>query len=61
VALIGKEESAWSLRVIRATQIAPSIWPIAFSGVLVNAVRSFADWRIERGILLMVRTIDMAP
>ncbi|KAF2823692.1 hypothetical protein CC86DRAFT_408718 [Ophiobolus disseminans] len=53
VALRGKEESLWSIRVIRATQIAPSIWPIIFSGVLGNAVRSFADWRIERGVTIM--------
>lgn len=47
-------ESEWSKRVIQATRIAPSIWPILFSGVLGNAVRRFASWRAERGIRLLV-------
>jgi hypothetical protein len=41
--------------VIQASKIAPSIWPIVFSGVLGNALRSFADWKVERGVSLLVR------
>lgn len=35
-------------------EIAPSIWPIVFSSVLGNALRGYADWKVERGIQLMV-------
>lgn len=52
--LQGKTESDWSKRVVQATRIAPSVWPILFSGVLGNAVRRFAGWRVERGIRLLV-------
>jgi hypothetical protein len=38
-----------------ATRIAPSLWPVLFSGVLGNAVRALADWRVEHGIDLIVR------
>ncbi|KAF2727384.1 hypothetical protein EJ04DRAFT_479071 [Polyplosphaeria fusca] len=51
--LEGKPESLWSRRVIQATLIAPSIWPILFSGVLATAIRALADWQIERGISLL--------
>lgn len=54
--LKGRTESEWSTRIIQATRIAPSIWPILFSGVLGNAVRRFANWRVEHGIPLLVRT-----
>jgi hypothetical protein len=52
--LKGQEQSAWSLRVLQVTKLAPSLWPIFFSGVLGNAVRALADWRVERGVDLMV-------
>jgi hypothetical protein len=52
--LEGKTATNWSFRVIQATKIAPSVWPIVFSGVLGNAVRSFADWTVERGVSLLV-------
>ncbi|KAF1846268.1 uncharacterized protein K460DRAFT_406484 [Cucurbitaria berberidis CBS 394.84] len=51
--LEAKPQSSWSTRIIQATQIAPSLWPILFSGVLGNAIRAFADWRVERGIPLL--------
>lgn len=53
-----KPESAFSNRVVQATRIAPSIWPIVFSGMLGNAVRAFADWRVERGVELLVRVVS---
>jgi hypothetical protein len=52
--LKGQPQSDLSTRVIQATQIAPSLWPILFSGVLGNAVRALADWRAERGIDILV-------
>jgi len=55
VSLRSQIESEWSKRIIQATRIAPSIWPILFSGILGNAVRQFANWRAERGIRLLVR------
>ncbi|UPX12110.1 uncharacterized protein EKO05_0002681 [Ascochyta rabiei] len=51
--LRGQNETDWSKRILQATRIAPSIWPILFSGVLGNAVRRFANWRAERGIQLL--------
>ncbi|KAF2819257.1 hypothetical protein CC86DRAFT_388070 [Ophiobolus disseminans] len=51
--LQGRPKDAWSEKVIQATRIAPSIWPIVFSGVLGSAVRALADWRVERGLSLM--------
>ncbi|KAL1798197.1 hypothetical protein ACET3X_002234 [Alternaria dauci] len=53
VHLKGQEESAWSIKVLQATRIAPSLWPILFSGVLGNAIRALADWRVERGVDLL--------
>ena len=55
VNLRGKEESDWSIKVIQATKIGPSIWPILFSGILGAAIRAFADRRAEHGVTLMVR------
>lgn len=52
--LNGKPETAWSKHVIQATKVAPSIWPILFSGLLGNAIRTFADWRAEIGVTLLV-------
>jgi hypothetical protein len=55
VHLKDQQESAWSIQVIQATRIAPSLWPILFSGILGNAIRALADWRVERGVDLLVR------
>jgi hypothetical protein len=55
VNLEGEVQSRWGTRVIQATRIAPSLWPIMFSGVVGNALRAFADWRLEHGVALMVR------
>lgn len=41
--LRGQTGSEWSKRVLQVTRIAPSVWPILFSGVLGNAVRRFAN------------------
>lgn len=65
VHLNDQQESAWSIRVIQATRLAPSLWPILFSGVLGNAIRALADWHVERGVDLLVRkeafpTLDAA-
>jgi hypothetical protein len=54
VNLEGEIQSGWGTRVIQATRIAPSLWPILFSGVVGNAIRAFADWRLEYGVSLMV-------
>ncbi|KAF2122095.1 hypothetical protein BDV96DRAFT_640160 [Lophiotrema nucula] len=51
-ALKDKPESAWSRRVVQATLVTPSLWPIVFSGVLGNAIKPLADWRVERGVSL---------
>ena len=53
-ALKDKPEGAWSKGVIDVTRIAPSIWPIVFSGILGNSIRTLADWQLERGISLLV-------
>ncbi|KAJ4314096.1 hypothetical protein N0V94_006610 [Neodidymelliopsis sp. IMI 364377] len=52
--LRGQTESEWSKRVLQATRVAPSVWPILFSGVLGNTLRRFANWRAERGVSLLV-------
>jgi hypothetical protein len=54
VNLKDQPQTDWSTRIIQATRIAPSIWPVLFSGVIGNAVRRFADWRAERGVPLLV-------
>jgi hypothetical protein len=48
--LKGQHRSDWSARVLQATRIALSLWPILFSGVLWNAIRAVAYWRVERGV-----------
>jgi hypothetical protein len=55
--LKGKSESRWSSQVVQATKVAPSPWPIAFSGILGSALRALADWRVERGVPLLVRVV----
>jgi hypothetical protein len=52
--LQGKFESKWSNQVVQVTKIAPSVWPVVFSGILGNAIRALADWKVERGIPLLV-------
>jgi hypothetical protein len=52
--LQGKLESKWSNQVVQVTKIAPSVWPVVFSGILGNAIRALADWKVERGIPLLV-------
>lgn len=56
MSLEGERESTWSRRVLQATKIAPSGWPILFSGLLGNAIRGLAYWRVERGISLLVKS-----
>ncbi|ORX97053.1 hypothetical protein BCR34DRAFT_173298 [Clohesyomyces aquaticus] len=51
--LEGQPQGDWSERIIQATKLAPSVWPIVFSGVVGGAVRIFAEWRVERGIPLL--------
>jgi hypothetical protein len=58
--LEGKTESKWSVRVIQASEIAPLVWPIVFSGVLGSAVRAFTDYKVERGVSLMVQIIRIS-
>lgn len=60
MSLDGQPQSLWSDHVIQATKVATSLWPVMFSGLLGNAIRGFADWRVERGESLMVwPIIDM--
>jgi len=49
-----KPQTAWSIRVVQATQLAPSLWPVLFSAIVGNALHGFADWKVERGASLMV-------
>ncbi|KAF5490115.1 hypothetical protein CGCS363_v012046 [Colletotrichum siamense] len=48
----GQEESEWSKKVIVATELAPSFWPVIFSGVVGNALKAYANWHLERGVPL---------
>jgi hypothetical protein len=45
-------ESSWSHKVIAATQLAPTLWPILFAAVVGNAIKVFAQYRAERGATL---------
>ncbi|KAF4905625.1 hypothetical protein CGCF415_v008222 [Colletotrichum fructicola] len=47
-----QEESEWSGTVIVATELAPSFWPVIFSGVISNALKAYANWHLERGVPL---------
>jgi hypothetical protein len=49
IKLKGQEESGWSEKVISATRIAPSLFPILFSAVLGNALKVWAHFKVERG------------
>lgn len=53
-------ESKLSVRVLQASKVAPSVWPVVFSGVLGSAVRAFADYKVERGVSLMVQIIRIS-
>ncbi|KAK1970952.1 hypothetical protein LY78DRAFT_184471 [Colletotrichum sublineola] len=52
VRLKGQPESPWSRRVFEATQLAPSLWPVIFSGIVGNSLKTCASWRAEHGIQL---------
>uniref|UniRef100_L2FM26 Uncharacterized protein n=1 Tax=Colletotrichum fructicola (strain Nara gc5) TaxID=1213859 RepID=L2FM26_COLFN len=53
VRLRGEEESGWSRQVVAATELAPSLWPVIFSGVIGNALKAYANWRVEKGTSLL--------
>ncbi|KAJ0345992.1 hypothetical protein KNSL1_007902 [Colletotrichum chrysophilum] len=36
-----------------ATELAPSLWPVIFSGVIGNALKAYANWRVEKGTSLL--------
>ncbi|KAH0430250.1 hypothetical protein CcaCcLH18_07923 [Colletotrichum camelliae] len=36
-----------------ATELAPSLWPVVFSGVVGNALKAYANWRVEKGTSLL--------
>lgn len=59
-----QEESEWSKAVIVVTELAPSFWPVIFSGVIGNALKAYANWHLERGVSLRVispSTVNYVP
>jgi hypothetical protein len=52
IKLKGQPESDWSDKVVSATRIAPSLFPILFSAVLGNALKVWAHFKVERGSTL---------
>jgi hypothetical protein len=52
IRLKGQPESRWSDKVVSATKIAPSLFPILFSAVLGNALKVWAHYKVERGALV---------
>ncbi|KAI8270934.1 hypothetical protein K4K58_006729 [Colletotrichum sp. SAR11_239] len=36
-----------------STELAPSLWPVIFSGVIGNALKAYANWRVEKGTSLL--------
>jgi hypothetical protein len=61
IALKDKPESPWATKVIEATRIAPSLWPVLFAVVLGNAVKCYAHWKAENGVTLGVCTSSHRP
>lgn len=49
IKLRGQLESDWSDKVVSATKIAPSLFPILFSAVLGNTLKVWAHYKVERG------------
>lgn len=54
ISLKDKPESPWATKVVEATRIAPSLWPVLFAVILGNAIKCYARWRAENGIALGV-------
>jgi hypothetical protein len=59
VTLKDRPQSPWSNKVIQATKLAPSLWPILFAAVLGNAIKCFARWKAERGSRLGVSAASL--
>lgn len=38
----------------QALQIAISVWPIIFAGIVAQSLRAYATYKVERGVQLMV-------
>ncbi|KAI1841617.1 hypothetical protein JX266_012170 [Neoarthrinium moseri] len=47
-----RPESPWASKVVLASTIAPSIWPLIFSAIVGGTLKAFADWKVERGLSL---------
>ena len=54
ILLKGQKEDGlvWNKKVIEASRLAPTLWPILFAAILGNSIRALARWKAERGARL---------
>lgn len=49
-----KAESDWGNKIMQATRVAPTIWPLVFAAVVGNTLKAIAHQRAEKGTRLGV-------
>jgi hypothetical protein len=45
----------------QALEVAVSVWPIIFAGIVAQSLRAYATYRVERGVRLMVSHPNLMP
>lgn len=55
VALRGRIETDASKRIIELAGLITTLWPILFATILGNAIKAYANYKVERGVPLIVR------
>jgi hypothetical protein len=57
LALDSQPLSPWGQRIVEATKLGPTVYPIIFAGLVGRLMKSMALWRAERGANLGVRVL----
>jgi hypothetical protein len=43
-----------AMAIQNALQVAVSVWPVTFAAIVAQSLRTYATYKVERGIRLMV-------
>jgi hypothetical protein len=47
-------QSMEAMAIQNALQVAVSVWPVTFAAIVAQSLRTYATYKVERGIRLMV-------
>jgi hypothetical protein len=47
-------QSREAIAIQNALQVAVSVWPVTFAAIVAQSLRTYATYKVERGLRLMV-------